>query len=615
MNSLLFIIDLPGNYFFDLFYILAFLLGFVWLLVEGHRRKYHFVAWLLALACSRFLFIAGTKLFTYSDAEWQALVTDFYLPATNDKLLFGGLLLSMAVYWPLKKLLSLKNDALDAFAIMLPIGIGVQRFGCWLAGCCHGKITMLPWGMQYKPYTLPHFHQFEARLLPDGQYYSLPVHPTQLYEVVASVAVAGLLLFFRKRLKVAGNLFMLSILLYSFFRFFIEFFRDAAAHAAGGTPLGGLKVVQWIILVMILVLGAVVMYRERKFSKVQAPVQTGPAPDLFTTLVLLLALVLASWSLRNWFTYAELVALHISILPAIAMAGVHIFRTVTVPRYRWLTAGILVVPLLLMSQTFPTEEQNDSAQVKTYHSFKVGYGSGDYYNSHDIGTGSGCSRVSNTRYFHQEYKVGGAGYAITKEKEKETLTYGVNVYGGSHQETDITHAPVFRTANDLTLFGVNPYILYDQKWAGIGGGLHLGNLFYTTENLQKEGSGIPQSGGRKVAVYPQLYVRFGATRLLFAEYRLADQFPSGLPGLRHQVSLGSGFGIRNGSYLRGGSTGPDSYVAGHFVLGQQFVLEPLYLWGVSTVPFATGTVDYKQRQFLLGLHYRFNFKEEKVPGR
>ncbi|WP_187263841.1 hypothetical protein [Pontibacter beigongshangensis] len=330
------------------------------------------------------------------------------------------------------------------------------------------------------------------------------------------------------------------------------------------------------------------------------------------TLPLLLSLLAATWSLKNWFSYAEFVALHTALLPAMAVMSMHVFRTFTVPQYRWLTAAILVVPVFLMGQAFP-EQRQDSATAQSYHTVKIGYGTGDYYNSHNIGTGSGCGRVSNTSYFHQEYIMGGAGYAITKPKNEGDLTYGVNAYAGTHEETNITPGSVLRSPDKTTIVGVNPFIYYDTKWLGIGGGLHVGNLFYTTEDLQQEGTGIPESGGKRTPIYPQARLRIGPTRILFGDVRLADHFPTPLPGLRYQVSLGSGFGLRNGTFLRAGTNGVNDFISGQFVLNNQFVIEPLYLWGETS--FGLQGQEYRQRQFSLGLHYRFNHKDEKVLRR
>ncbi|RMD98358.1 MAG: hypothetical protein D6812_13605, partial [Deltaproteobacteria bacterium] len=66
----------------------------------------------------------------------------------------------------------------------MPIGIGMffTRIGCFLNGCCHGKLTLVPWGVSYPPESLL-FKAHKARgWLPPDATGSLPVHPSQLYE-------------------------------------------------------------------------------------------------------------------------------------------------------------------------------------------------------------------------------------------------------------------------------------------------------------------------------------------------------------------------------------------------------------------------------------------------
>jgi len=96
---------------------------------------------------------------------------------------------------------------LDMFAFYSGIGYGIIRIGCFLTGCCYGKVTDLPWGVVMQAV--------------DNQ----PRHPVQLY------ASLGVLIFFfimrwvRRKSPYPGFL-MLSILgSYGILRFTTEFFR------------------------------------------------------------------------------------------------------------------------------------------------------------------------------------------------------------------------------------------------------------------------------------------------------------------------------------------------------------------------------------------------------
>ncbi|QMU28841.1 prolipoprotein diacylglyceryl transferase family protein [Adhaeribacter radiodurans] len=605
MNNLLFIfVNADGGFYYDLFYLFAFLVGYFLLLWIGVKRKYNLVAWLLVLAGTRFFFIIGTKLFSYSEAEWQVLLTEHYFPATSGKTLLGGLLLVAIGFFLLKKILRLKTETLDAFAFVIPLSIALQRPGCFLAGCCYGNPTTVPWGVQYLPGTLPHYHQFQAGLIQAQEMYSLPVHPSQLYEALNGLLVVGLLLLLRRHIKAPGNLLTASILLYCFFRFFLEFFRSPLAHTTGGSPAGGLITLQWGILVVIGFLGSLFFYREKHFTPEASPEKL---PSVTVTVLVLLSLVVITWSLRDWFTFTELLALNMALYPAIVLVSWYVFGNIFVPQFRWVALVTLLLPLFLMSQTLPLSRPDSTTNIsgqKSYHTFKIGFGEGNFQNSYFIGHVNGCGREGNVKYYLQDYTLGAAGYAITQQKGNKEVTYGLNAFLGNHQETDITSGMPGET-HKTTLFGVNPYIKLDKKWYGLGAGLHVGNLRYILEDKEESGSGMPGWGSRKTPVYPQFNVRIGPTRIAFVDFRLADQFPSALPGMRYQASIGSGFGIRNGSYARFGTNGAHSFVSGNFVFQNRLVVEPLYLWGD---PQEFLPQEKRQHQFGIGLHYRFNQK-------
>jgi len=163
------------------------------------------------------------------------------------------------------------------------------------------------------------------------------------------------------------------------------------------------------------------------------------------------------------------------------------------------------------------------------------------------------------------------------------------------------------------LFGVNPYIKYDTKWIGIGGGLHLGNLEYTTGDLRKEFSSnppIPTRGSFKTILMPQFDLRVGVSRFFFGDFHLADHFPVSTPGLAFQAGIGSGFGLENGFNMRAGLSFLDLsafYVTGYFPIENRLVIEPLFLW-TSKGMNDSYSVKLPENQFSIGISYRFGYK-------
>jgi phosphatidylglycerol:prolipoprotein diacylglycerol transferase len=87
---------------------------------------------------------------------------------------------------------------------------------------------------------------------------SLPRHPAQLYELLFDLAVFGLLLLLRPRLKGQGTLFMIYATLYSFGRFWISALREDAPF------LLGLKEAQLISVAAFLVAAPLAVYLSRR---------------------------------------------------------------------------------------------------------------------------------------------------------------------------------------------------------------------------------------------------------------------------------------------------------------------------------------------------------------
>jgi prolipoprotein diacylglyceryltransferase len=606
MKLLYIIINGNGSFYYDVFYFLAFIIAFIWMLYFGIKNKYNLVSWLLTIAFTRLLFITGTKIFSYSAEEWNLMLTNFYIPPTTGKILLGGLLLSIIGYLIIKPFFRLKNDVLDAFAIALPLSMVLQRIGCFIAGCCHGKVTELPWGIQYKPGTLPHFHQFEAGLIESSSLLSLPVHPTQLYEILNAGLAIAVVLIAKRFIKSPGNLFAISLGAYGFFRIFSEFFRDSAAHASGGTIIAGLKVIQWILIIFFLFIMILVYFREKYYKE---KYNNSPAyiPPIYISFLLLTLVVFITWSLDGWFTYIETLAINLTVYPAIAAMGIYIFKTNTVPQYRWLTIASLFLPVLIMSQTFFIDDskQNDSIKVVTFKTLKLGLGYGDYETLYTSGGSSNCdgSGISPTNYhLNQQYRVGGAGYSVTTKKPQSEFTYGINGYFGLHRETYLTAGRAGSYVNNVGFGGISPYVRKEGKLFGFGGGLHLGSLLTTNDEIQGNVSEKPSSL-EKFAFAPQLYGRIGVKKYLFCDLSFADQFPTPFPNLITHFGIGSGFGLDNGTYFKIGGNNFGPFLSGYIVLNKNFVVEPYFSWSEPR--------DYMEnpRQINVSLNYRYGHQE------
>ncbi len=115
----------------------------------------------------------------------------------------------------------------DFIAPLAPIGLGVGRIGNFTNGELWGRATDLSWGVQL-PCTL---YPERCKDLPLDALWSLPLHPSQLYEAVLEGLVLFLILWFfsarpRPMMAVSG----LFLLCYGLFRFLVEFVRQPDGH-------------------------------------------------------------------------------------------------------------------------------------------------------------------------------------------------------------------------------------------------------------------------------------------------------------------------------------------------------------------------------------------------
>jgi phosphatidylglycerol---prolipoprotein diacylglyceryl transferase len=103
----------------------------------------------------------------------------------------------------------------DSFAVPVPAAVAIGRIACFVGGCCYGKPTSLPWGIDF------------------GN--AVKRHPTQLYETIFHATMAVVLAWMRYRRLFRGQLIKLYILAYLAYRFLTEFLRPEPMIFAGLT--------------------------------------------------------------------------------------------------------------------------------------------------------------------------------------------------------------------------------------------------------------------------------------------------------------------------------------------------------------------------------------------
>ena len=169
----------------------------------------------------------GARLFYAVPAWVRGVEASAAGPWTEGSGIFGGLAggaLALALTARLKGFPV--AGVMDAAASVLPAGFALGKAGCFLAGCCYGAPCGVPPGVRFPPGSLVFEPQRSAGLLPPGSGASLPVHPAPLYELGFGVALFAALSILHRRSRRPGETALAFAVLYSAWRFGIEFLRD-----------------------------------------------------------------------------------------------------------------------------------------------------------------------------------------------------------------------------------------------------------------------------------------------------------------------------------------------------------------------------------------------------
>ena len=111
----------------------------------------------------------------------------------------------------------------DFMAPALSLMYGLGRLACFFEGCCYGKACTLPWAVN-------------------------GLHPTQLYMVIAELVVFNIIT--KLKVEFNGKIFFIWLMLHSFCRFAIEFYRDDNRGLMLGNILSVSQVISLVLIVL-----------------------------------------------------------------------------------------------------------------------------------------------------------------------------------------------------------------------------------------------------------------------------------------------------------------------------------------------------------------------------
>jgi phosphatidylglycerol---prolipoprotein diacylglyceryl transferase len=203
------------------------------------QKVYDLGLWVLAasLVGSKLLMVITEWDSFYRDNPRQIFTLDFF---RSGGVFYGGFIGAVIASLIVMRAYKLPWwRTADAFAPGVALGQMIGRIGCFSAGCCWGKPTSAFCGVHFTdrgheitgvPTMVGHLSDpiqqslWAERL--GGLSAPLHLHPTQLYEAGATLAIFIVLLIVFRHRRFYGQVILTYALLYAVARFIIEFWRD-----------------------------------------------------------------------------------------------------------------------------------------------------------------------------------------------------------------------------------------------------------------------------------------------------------------------------------------------------------------------------------------------------
>ena len=237
-----------------LFWVLSGLL--LTLPVAAHlARRYARRAWVVWLGVAVLALAAIAFKYRPDHRVWSEVVS--LLQSAG--VFYGGFAAALIIaIWYVRRVGLPLWPTLDVLAPATAIGQAIGRLGCLAAGCCFGKPTDSAWAVTFR-------NPIAQRTV--GTPLDVPVHPTQLYESVATLALFFALLWLAPRKRFHGQVAATYLVGYAVLRFVIEFFRG---DDRGSVLKGALSTSQFIAILVVLGVLAI-LPRIWKRQRVAAP--------------------------------------------------------------------------------------------------------------------------------------------------------------------------------------------------------------------------------------------------------------------------------------------------------------------------------------------------------
>lgn len=465
---------------YQLFYALSFYLVAIAVLITSLRRGFPLVPTVLVMGMGRMGFLLGTWLGAVGGGRSSLFSLVFALTFTLATMRY----------------LRYRFPILDLYALFIPLGLALQRIGCYFAGCCYGIPTDSIFGMNYPEI-------------------GVSLHPVPLYFIGAYLSLFILMLLLRKRIHGSGALAMLCLSLCSFSRFGIEFFRDPDSNQMLATSWYGLKQLQWVLALFgTLFFGIFWRLKTRSAEPVSSSITARNTPVgillCFVTLV-----GIPYFNRPEWYAMAPILALYVCAL-LWEMGKWNLPRAI-------LMGTVMAVGVMADVQ--------DSLRIQ--HTIISGFGYGQY--EYPTEAEEGCGGTVFSKYKNSRYSYGELGYQFSY------LNWtGVPSYYSAEFSTDLGTYFQDDNGNNTSIRGTNIKGEMTYDWFGLGVGVH--------NHSRPTQSAISPAGASwftRFGNFDKAYMKFGKTD----DFGLSYFFSFGTFWNHRQSYAELGMGGNEGLYL------------------------------------------------------------------
>lgn len=214
-----------------------------------------------------------------------------YIFTRQGYVFLGGLIPAVAFgIWFVRRKRSDPWQIADVLAPSIPLGHTFGRVGCFMSGCCFGRVCGDGWdwlGVQFPKvvdpetgeiiFSFAYQQHLWQNLLAPGATRSLPVVPVQLFEAAGNFLIfLGLLWLWRRRYY-RGQVFAGYLAAYGTMRFLLEFLRGDYGDPGIGEWLDRGHLSQLTCLLAIAC--AVGIWWLRHDTPLESPAAAGDAPE------------------------------------------------------------------------------------------------------------------------------------------------------------------------------------------------------------------------------------------------------------------------------------------------------------------------------------------------